>query len=193
MMLFEDTQKTMTDLLLEIKRNANLQKQVTQRDIASSIGSLLSTITIGAILLLLAGIALLLLCIGLAHLIGNATDSMTTGYACTALLVVVLLCVIYANRNRWIKHPIMRLVNNSIGKTASDASTDELRRQLNESRRQIGRHIQQLKSPASTPINRFGRFTQWASWGISAYKGYRLGASLFNSIGSLFSNKKKGK
>lgn len=191
MTFFKDTQDTMTHLLTEVRHNADLQKQVVQRDVANGIGSLLSALSIGAAILLLANTFLFFACMALAHVLGEALSSMAAGYAIMGGIVITFLGIVYACRDKWIKQPIMGIVQNTIGKTTSNATTEELRQQLLESRQRIGEQVQELRESYEAPTNHFEKMTRMATLGFKLYEGYRLGQGLIKSIGAVFGGKKR--
>ncbi|MDE5981226.1 MAG: hypothetical protein K2F69_05315 [Bacteroidaceae bacterium] len=191
MTFFKDTQDTLTHLLTEVRHNADLQKQVVQRDVANGIGSLLSALSIGAAILLLANTFLFFACMALAHILGESLGSMAAGYAIMGGIVMMFLGIVYAYRDKWFKRPIMNIVQNTIGKTASNATTEELRQQLSESRQRIGEQMQELRESYEAPTNHFEKMTRMATLGFKLYEGYRLGQGLIKSIGTVFGSKKK--
>ena len=191
MTFFQDTQDTMTHLLTEVKHNADLQRQVVQRDVANGIGSLLSALSVGATFLLLIAIFLFFVCMALAHLLGEALGSMAAAYAIIGAVVMALLGIVYACRDRWIKQPIMRIAQGTIGKTASDAPTEELKQQLYTSRSRIAEQVQELRESYDAPATRFERMTRMATLGFKLFEGYRLGQGLVRSISAMFGGKRK--
>lgn len=191
MIFFKDTQDTMTRLLTEVRRNADLQKQVVQRDAANGIGSLLSALSIGAAILLLANTILFFVCMALAHVLGEALGSMAAGYAIIGGIVAVLLGIVYARRDRWIQQPIMNVVQRTIGKTTSNAPTEELRQQLMESRENIVEQVRELRDSYDAPANRFEKMTHMATMGFKLYEGYRMGQGLVRSVSAVFGGKRK--
>lgn len=191
MTFFRDTQDTMTHLLTEVKHNASLQQQVVQRDVANGIGSLLSALSIGATIFLLANTVLFFACMALAHVLGEAIGCMAAGYAIIGGIVVVFLGVVYACRDRWIKQPIMNVVQRTIGKTASDTPTEELRQQLLDSRQRISDQVQELKDSYEAPASRFEKMARMATLGFRLFEGYRMGQGLMRSIGTVFGGGKR--
>lgn len=193
MTFFKDTQDTMIHLLTEVKRNADLQKQVVQRDVANSIGTLLSTLFIGVVVLLLVNTIFFFACVALAHVLGEALGCMAAGYAIVGGGVLVVLCIVYVCRNRWLRRPIMSMVQFSIGNTDSDVPTEELRQQLYDSRENIAKQVRELKESYDAPAGRFEKMARMATLGFRAYEGFRMGRGLLKSFSAVFGGKKKKK
>lgn len=191
MTFFKDTQDTLTHLLTEVRHNAGLQKQVIQRDVANGIGALISTLFIGVAILLLASIIFFFACVALAHVLGDALDCMAVGYAIMGGTAFIIMGIIYACRDKWIRQPIMKMVQDTIGKTAGDTPTEELRQQLYDSRRRIAEQAQGLRETYEAPANRFEKMAWLATLGFKLYEGFRLGRGLMNSVGAVFGGKKR--
>lgn len=107
---FDDTQRCMRELLLEVKSYLTLQKRFLQLDLTEKLTILLSAIAIAVICLMLGGMALFYLTFALAYWIGEVTGVLALGFLVIALALALLLAVVYYNRKRWIVQPLARMM-----------------------------------------------------------------------------------
>ena len=107
---FDDTQRCMRELLLEVKSYLTLQKRFLQLDLTEKLTLLLSAIAIAVICLMLGGMALFYLTFALAYWIGEVTGVLALGFLVIALALALLLALVYYNRKRWIVQPLARMM-----------------------------------------------------------------------------------
>lgn len=107
---FDDTQRCMRELLLEVKSYLSLQKRFLQLDLTEKLTILLSAIAIAVICLMLGGMALFYLTFALAYWIGEVTGVLALGFLVIALTLALLLALVYYNRKRWIVQPLARMM-----------------------------------------------------------------------------------
>lgn len=107
---FDDTQRCMRELLLEVKSYLTLQKRFLQLDLTEKLTILLSAIAIAVICLMLGGMALFYLTFALAYWIGEVTGVLALGFLVIALALALLLALVYYNRKRWIVQPLARMM-----------------------------------------------------------------------------------
>ncbi len=107
---FDDTQRCMRELLLEVKSYLTLQKRFLQLDLTEKLTILLSAIAIAVICLMLGGMALFYLTFALAYWIGEVTGVLALGFLVIALALALMLALVYYNRKRWIVQPLARMM-----------------------------------------------------------------------------------
>jgi len=122
---FDDTQRSMRDLLLEVKSYVGLQKRFLQLDLTEKLTVLLSGIAIAAICILLGSMILLYLTFALAHWIGEITGILAVGFLVIAIVIAILLAVIYTHRNKWIVQPLARMMVTLFINPDDEKSPDE--------------------------------------------------------------------
>ncbi len=190
MMLFEDTKRAMGDLILEVGQYADLQKQAAQRSTAKAVARLISTVTIGAVMLLLLAATLFFLCFALAWLLGQLLGSMPLGFAIVGGVLLLVLLLVWANRTRWIALPIHALVKSIVNPAETADTPQQLTQKLERSRKSIQSQMQQLRHPPKAHTGR-ERMTRWVDLGYTAYEAFRLGSSLLAVRGLLSRGKKR--
>lgn len=192
MKLFRDTQRNISDLILETREYAGLQVRFMQKEFSAKLIRLLAGIAIVSICVLLGSMALLFAAFAAAYHIGQATGSIAWGFICVTLAVLLLLLVCYIFRQSWIIAPIHRKVSGILLSPADASATrEELKQQVEQSKEQIGQRLHSLTSPVPKASNNRELFLQWAARGMALYQGIRIGMSLLNVASSLFGKRKK--
>lgn len=107
---FDDTQRCMRELLLEVKSYLSLQKRFLQLDLTEKLTILLSAIAIAVVCVLLGGMALFYLTFALAYWIGEATGVLALGFLVIALVLAFALALVYFKRKAWIVQPLARMM-----------------------------------------------------------------------------------
>lgn len=193
MNFFRDTQKSISDLILETREYTGLQVRFMQKEFSDKLTRLLADVALVAVYVLLGGMVLLFLAFAAAYYIGQATGSIALGFACVALAVLCLLLICYLKRQMWIINPITRQVSGIILPSGETLTSEELKQQIVDSKAEISSRLQDLTSPNPKASNNMELFMQWASRGMALYQGFRIGMSLLKVANSLFSKSKKKK
>lgn len=97
-------------LFLEFKKYIELQKEYVKLDAAEKLTVMLSAIITVAVLLILGSITLLFLTFALAYFLGDVLGSLPIGFGIIAILVLILMGIFYAKRNRFVIQPLARFI-----------------------------------------------------------------------------------
>lgn len=107
---FDETQQSIKQLLLESKEYYELQKQILKLDVAEKLTVLLSGLAIAVVCLVLGSLALFFLTFASAYWVGNLLGNQPMGFAAIALLFILIMYIVYLQRNKWIIQPMARLI-----------------------------------------------------------------------------------
>lgn len=97
-------------LITEVKRYLELQKEYTLLEITQKLSVLLSTLILIMVMIILGIIVLFFLAITLAYLLAPLVGSLTASYAIIAGIVLILLIVIYFLRDKLIVNPMVNFL-----------------------------------------------------------------------------------
>ncbi|MBP3688746.1 MAG: hypothetical protein J6I54_02025 [Bacteroidaceae bacterium] len=97
-------------LFLLLKEYLEAQKDNMALGAAESITVMLSAVTLGFVLIMLASVVLLLASFALAHTVAEYSGSAALGFASQAVLVAIIGIAVWFRRNAWITQPIARLM-----------------------------------------------------------------------------------
>lgn len=97
-------------LLHELKHYLGLQKEYAMMETADKLTVILSAVAIAAVCLMLGGMVLFFLTFALAYWIGSLTGDIALGFICISAFIMVLLFVVYCNRNAWFVQPLARMM-----------------------------------------------------------------------------------
>lgn len=86
-----------------------------------TIAKLLGACLLLVVCVVLGGIALLALLCALALWIGSLTGSLALGFLSTAIVAILLIWIVFANKEHWIARPIARLILNALAPNGNDA------------------------------------------------------------------------
>lgn len=98
--------ETLSQLIIELKRYAELRGKSLQISFVSKLTQLMAALIVGAALFLLAAIALLFVSMMAATALAPHVGGQATGYALIAALYLFLGILIYSKRRTWIESPI---------------------------------------------------------------------------------------
>ncbi len=97
-------------LVQELKRYLALQKEYAMMETADKLTVILSAVAIGAVCLVLGAMVLFFLTIALAYWIGHLTGDVALGFVYVSAFIMLLLFVVYSNRNAWFVQPLARMM-----------------------------------------------------------------------------------
>ena len=101
-------------LLLEFKKDLELQKEFVKLDATEKMTVILSAILIVTVLLLLGSIVLLFLTFALAYYLGDVLGSLSLGFGLISAFILLLTVIFYLNRNRMVIQPMARFMTKLI-------------------------------------------------------------------------------
>lgn len=110
MFVSEKNTESIKKLFLEFKRFFELQKKLLVWNTAEKLTVLTATLTIVAVMLILAALALLYLTFALAYYIGDVTNNLPLGFACVGGILILMMGLFYALRNRLVIQPLARFI-----------------------------------------------------------------------------------
>lgn len=98
--------ETISRLIAELKRYAELKGKSLQIDFVCKLTVLASALVLGLILFLLGGLAILFISMLLVATLTTLTDSEIVANAIVVLLYLLLGLLVYAKRHAWIESPL---------------------------------------------------------------------------------------
>ena len=193
--MFANEQMTsqMGQLLEEGRRYWGLQKQYLGLHLAEVLSRLLSAVALALVLILVGSLVLLFGSFALAFWIGEVLGSQLWGFGIIALALLVLACVVYANRTGWIVRPTTRfmasLLASSLAVPTQEGITMEkahVREQLDENQKELKASASSLLSPLPEARNRWDTAANWMQNGMNIYRGIQIGASAIVALRKVF-------
>lgn len=103
--------ESISQLIEDIKHYIGLQKEFVKLDVVEKTVILLSTMILGAILLILGAMVLFYLSFTAAFFLSQyANLGQTGGFAIITVFCLLLFFLVYRFRNKWIQKPITRFL-----------------------------------------------------------------------------------
>lgn len=106
----KDTQASLVELLLEAKEHYELQKTYLRYTAAEELTLVISKLAIVIVLALVGFVAFVFLGLAFVNWFGATFGNLALGYVIYALLLIIVLCIFYINRRRWVTLPLARLM-----------------------------------------------------------------------------------
>lgn len=100
------------ELIGDLKKYLELQKQYVLLDLVSKMTVLLSALILGAILFMVGGIAILYISFTFAYFLSECLGSTTLGFGIVSILFIILIVVIHIMRKEWILKPLTNFLAN---------------------------------------------------------------------------------
>ena len=104
--------ENLQQLLVEVKKYVELQRDYIKLDIVEKLTVLLSTLILVLIMLILGMIALFYLSFTLAYILEPHVGGLTQSYAIISACIIFLIIVVTINRKRFIERPLVRFLVN---------------------------------------------------------------------------------
>lgn len=95
-----------SDLLIEIKRYAEIQKEGFRIDLTLKLTKLLTALIVGMVFVLMTSVMVLMLSFALSHLIAPLVGSLALAYALIGALYLLIAVVVYTKRKPWLEQPL---------------------------------------------------------------------------------------
>lgn len=122
--------ETISQLISEIKRYAELRGKSLQIDFVCKLTILASAMVLGLILFLLGGLAILFVSMTLVATLTSLTGSAIAANAIVVLIYLLLGALIYAKRRTWIQAPLANfLANLFLGDNITNENNDPSHKQ----------------------------------------------------------------
>lgn len=97
-------------LIREMRHYLALQREYAMMDTADKLTSILSAVAIATVCLLLCSMIFFFLALALAVWIGTLAGSLLWGFVGVAALVLLVLAVVWWQRDAWIVQPLARMM-----------------------------------------------------------------------------------
>lgn len=104
------TTENLTQLLDEVKKYVQLEKEYITLDIVEKLSALFSAIILGFVLMCMGMVVLFYLSFTFIHFISPLVGGLATAYLLMTLILLLLTIWIYLNRTKWILNPITNFV-----------------------------------------------------------------------------------
>ncbi len=194
-MLFNNEQTTeqITSLFTEARNYWQLQRKNLSLETSEVLSKLLSAVALWALVILIGALVLLFGSFAVAYLLGNLLGSQVWGFTIIAVVLLLLVMLIYANRRAWIVVPIGKFV---IGIFASQmaAQTREavalerahVKESIGQSESQMRQSANALFTPQPESKDRFERASRLLANGMSIYRALQIGLSALTAFQTVF-------
>lgn len=200
-MLFSNEQTTaqMSQLFEEARQWWGLQKQYVGLQATEVLTRLFTAIALWGVLILVGSMVLLFGSFALAFWLGGLLDSTTLGFCIIALVLLLAVMLVYANRRSWILVPITRFMVNLLVSSLKVPTQEgilmekeRVGQQLAQNQTDLRESASNLLMPASEPRNAWDHVAFVLQNGMNIFRGVQIGISIVAACRKIF-GKRKGK
>lgn len=199
-MLFSNEQTTaqMSQLFGEARQWWELQKQYLSLHGTEILTRLFSAIALWAILILVGAMVLLFGSFALAFWLGDLLGSTMLGFGIIAVVLLLAVMLVWANKRSWIVLPITRfmvslLVSELAVPTQEGVALEKehVRKQLENSQGEMRQTASNILSPATEARNGWDNAMGLFQNGMTIYRGVQIGLGAVAAFRSFFKLGKK--
>lgn len=199
-MLFSNEQTTaqMSQLFEEARQWWGLQKQFVSLHATEVLTRLFAAIALWGILILVGSMVLLFGSFALAYWLGEMLNSTMLGFGIIALVLLLAVMLVYANRRNWILLPITRfmvslLVSSVKVPTLEGIALEQERvgQQLEQNQATLRDTAGTLLVPAAEARNGWESAANLLQNGMNIYRGVQIGLAAVAAFRRIFSPRRR--